>query len=173
MVNYNVDLEGKTVLVTGAAGFIGGNLVKRLFHDVKNIKIVGIDSITDYYDVNIKKERLKEIEALNRDWTFIHDSIANKKAVETIFTDNRIAVVVNLAAQAGVRYSITNPDAYIESNLVGFYNLLRLAVIIMWSTLCMLLHLQYMVPTRKSHIPLTIRSTILCLFMQPLRKVMN
>ena len=125
MVNYNVDLEGKTVLVTGAAGFIGGNLVKRLFHDVKNIKIVGIDSITDYYDVNIKKERLKEIEALNRDWTFIHDSIANKKAVETIFTDNRIAVVVNLAAQAGVRYSITNPDAYIESNLVGFYNLLE------------------------------------------------
>ena len=125
MVNYNVDLEGKTVLVTGAAGFIGGNLVKRLFHDVKNIRIVGIDSITDYYDVNIKKERLKEIEALNRDWTFIHDSIANKKAVETIFTDNRIAVVVNLAAQAGVRYSITNPDAYIESNLVGFYNLLE------------------------------------------------
>ena len=123
MVNYN--LEGKTVLVTGAAGFIGGNLVKRLFHDVKNIRIVGIDSITDYYDVNIKKERLKEIEALNRDWTFIHDSIANKKAVETIFTDNRIAVVVNLAAQAGVRYSITNPDAYIESNLVGFYNLLE------------------------------------------------
>ena len=99
--------------------------MKRLFHDVKNIKIVGIDSITDYYDVNIKKERLKEIEALNRDWTFIHDSIANKKAVETIFTDNRIAVVVNLAAQAGVRYSITNPDAYIESNLVGFYNLLE------------------------------------------------
>ena len=125
MVNYNVDLEGKTVLVTGAAGFIGGNLVKRLFHDVKNIRIVGIDSITDYYDVNIKKERLKEIEALNRYWTFIHDSIANKKAVETIFTDNRIAVVVNLAAQAGVRYSITNPDAYIESNLVGFYNLLE------------------------------------------------
>lgn len=125
MVNYNVDLEGKTVLVTGAAGFIGGNLVKRLFHDVKNIRIVGIDSITDYYDVNIKKERLKEIEPLNRDWTFIHDSIANKKAVETIFTDNRIAVVVNLAAQAGVRYSITNPDAYIESNLVGFYNLLE------------------------------------------------
>lgn len=125
MVNYNVDLEGKTVLVTGAAGFIGGNLVKRLFHDVTNIRIVGIDSITDYYDVNIKKERLKEIEALNRGWTFIHDSIANKKAVETIFTDNQIAVVVNLAAQAGVRYSITNPDAYIESNLVGFYNLLE------------------------------------------------
>lgn len=80
MVNYNVDLEGKTVLVTGAAGFIGGNLVKRLFHDVKNIKIVGIDSITDYYDVNIKKERLKEIEALNRDWTFIHELYCQQKS---------------------------------------------------------------------------------------------
>ena len=125
MVQFNVNLEGKTVLVTGAAGFIGSNLVKRLFHDVKNIKVIGIDSITDYYDVNIKYERLKEIEALGRDWTFIHDSIANKGAVEKIFTENKIAVVVNLAAQAGVRYSITNPDAYIESNLIGFYNLLE------------------------------------------------
>lgn len=125
MVNYNVDLEGKTILVTGAAGFIGSNLVKRLFQDVKKIKIVGIDSITDYYDVNIKYERLKEIEALNCDWTFVHDSIANKEALEKIFTENLIAVVVNLAAQAGVRYSITNPDVYIESNLIGFYNLLE------------------------------------------------
>lgn len=125
MVQFNVILEGKTVLVTGAAGFIGSNLVKRLFHDVKNIKVIGIDSITDYYDVNIKYERLKEIEALGRDWTFIQDSIANKEAVEKIFTENKIAVVVNLAAQAGVRYSITNPDAYIESNLIGFYNLLE------------------------------------------------
>lgn len=125
MVNYNVDLEGKTVLVTGAAGFIGSNLVKRLFQDVKNIKLIGIDSITDYYDVNIKYERLKEIEAFNRDWTFVHDSIANKEAVEKIFKENKITVVVNLAAQAGVRYSITNPDTYIESNLIGFYNLLE------------------------------------------------
>ena len=125
MVQYNVSLEGKTVLVTGAAGFIGSNLVKRLFQDIKDIKVIGIDSITDYYDVNIKYERLKEIEALGRDWTFVKDSIANKEAVERIFTENRIAVVVNLAAQAGVRYSITNPDAYIESNLIGFYNILE------------------------------------------------
>lgn len=125
MVQYNVLLEGKTVLVTSAAGFIGSNLVKRLFQDVKDIKVIGIDSITDYYDVNIKYERLKEIEALGRDWTFVKDSIANKEAVGRIFTENRIAVVVNLAAQAGVRYSITNPDAYIESNLIGFYNILE------------------------------------------------
>ena len=125
MVTYNVSLEGKTVLVTGAAGFIGSNLVKRLFHDVNNIKVIGIDSMTDYYDVNIKKERLSEIAALNRDWTFVEDSIANKAAIDKIFTENKIAVVVNLAAQAGVRYSITNPDAYIESNLIGFYNILE------------------------------------------------
>ena len=125
MLKHNVNLEGKTVLVTCAAGFIGSNLVKRLFHDVKNIKVIGIDSMTDYYDVNIKKERLSEISALNRDWTFVEDSIANKAAIEKIFTENKIAVVVNLAAQAGVRYSITNPDDYIESNLIGFYNLLE------------------------------------------------
>ena len=125
MVEYNVTLEGKTVLVTGAAGFIGSNLVKRLFHDVKNIKVIGIDSITDYYDVNIKYERLKDIESLQRDWTFVHASIADKAAVEEIFTHNHISVVVNLAAQAGVRYSITNPDAYIQSNLIGFYNILE------------------------------------------------
>ena len=91
--------------------FIGSNLVKRLFHDVKNIKIIGIDNITDYYDINIKYERLKEIESLNRDWTFVHASIADKDTVEEIFTENNVAVVVNLAAQAGVRYSITNPDS--------------------------------------------------------------
>lgn len=125
MVDYNISLDGKTILVTGAAGFIGSNLVKRLFNDVKNIKVIGIDSITDYYDVNIKYERLKEIEALGKDWTFVHDSIANKEAVEEIFSKNKISVVVNLAAQAGVRYSITNPDAYIQSNLIGFYNILE------------------------------------------------
>lgn len=125
MVKYNVDLDGKTVLVTGAAGFIGSNLVKRLFRDYKGIEVVGIDSVTDYYDVNIKYERLKEIESLNRDWTFVKASIADRDVVNDLFDKYHFSVVVNLAAQAGVRYSITNPDAYIESNLIGFYNILE------------------------------------------------
>lgn len=125
MVNYNVSLDGKTVLVTGAAGFIGSNLVNRLFNEFPDIKIVGIDSVTDYYDVNIKYGRLAEIEALNRDWTFVKASIADKGIVNDLFAKHHFAVVVNLAAQAGVRYSITNPDAYIESNLIGFYNILE------------------------------------------------
>ena len=125
MLSYNVELDGKTVLVTGAAGFIGSNLVMRLFHDFRNIRVIGVDSITDYYDVNIKYERLKEIELLNRDWTFVRASIADKDVVKKIFSENKISVVVNLAAQAGVRYSITNPDAYIQSNIIGFYNILE------------------------------------------------
>lgn len=125
MVQYNIDLNGKTILVTGAAGFIGSNLVKRLLNDFANIKVIGIDSITDYYDVNLKYERLKEIESISKDWLFIKGSIADKALIETVFTENRIDVVVNLAAQAGVRYSITNPESYIESNLIGFYNILE------------------------------------------------
>ena len=125
MVQYNVSLEGKTVLVTGAAGFIGSNLVKRLFKEVKNIRVVGLDSITDYYDVNIKYERLKEIEALGRDWLFIKANLADKAAIDSLFAEEKFSVVVNLAAQAGVRYSITNPGSYIESNLIGFYNILE------------------------------------------------
>mgnify|MGYP004548770467 FL=1 len=132
MVNYNIDLEGKTVLVTGAAGFIGSNLVKRLFHDVQNIRVVGIDSITDYYGVNIKYERLKTLsdsplkgEGRNQEWIFVQGDIADKSLVDKVFDEYNPNVVVNLAAQAGVRYSITNPDAYIQSNLIGFYNILE------------------------------------------------
>ena len=150
MLKYNIDLNGKTVLVTGAAGFIGSNLVKRLLNEYSQLHVIGVDSMTDYYDVNIKKERLQEIKKsldvivsqaseVSEDevetgtytdqrgnvWTFLYDSIANKKAIEHVFKKYRPDVVVNLAAQAGVRYSITNPDAYIESNLIGFYNILE------------------------------------------------
>ena len=125
MLPYNIDLTGKTILVTGVAGFIGSNLVKRLLNDFEPIKVIGIDSITDYYDVNLKYERLKEIESLSKDWAFIKGSIADKTLIEKVFSENKIDVVVNLAAQAGVRYSITNPDSYIESNLIGFYNILE------------------------------------------------
>lgn len=124
MLPENISLEGKTILVTGAAGFIGSNLVKRLLREVKDVKVIGIDSITDYYDVNIKYGRLKEIDEIGP-WTFVKTSIADREAVEKIFRENRISVVVNLAAQAGVRYSITNPDSYIESNVIGFYNILE------------------------------------------------
>ena len=112
-------------MVTGAAGFIGANLVKRLFHDVEQIRVVGLDAVTDYYDVNIKLERLHEIESLGRDWRFVKANLADKAAIEQLFEEEQFAVVVNLAAQAGVRYSITNPDAYIEANLIGFYNILE------------------------------------------------
>ena len=125
MVNNNIAIEGKTILVTGAAGFIGSNLVQRLFKNFKDIKVVGIDSVTDYYDVSLKRERLAGIAALERDWVFIEASIADRACVDRVFAEYKPGVVVNLAAQAGVRYSITNPDAYIESNLIGFYNILE------------------------------------------------
>ena len=125
-----IDLTGKTILVTGAAGFIGSNLVKRLLSEVSNVKIVGIDNMNDYYDVSIKEYRLKEVEALalektDSKWVFIKDNIANKVIIDEIFEKYQPQIVVNLAAQAGVRYSITNPDVYIEANLIGFYNLLE------------------------------------------------
>ena len=125
MVTYNVSLENKVVLVTGAAGFIGANLVKRLLNEFDSVKVVGIDSITEYYDVRLKYERLQELSAYGDRFIFIKDNIAKKEIVESIFTNYHPQVVVNLAAQAGVRYSITNPDAYIESNLIGFYNILE------------------------------------------------
>ena len=125
MVTYNVSLENKVVLVTGAAGFIGANLVKRLLNEFNSVKVIGIDNITEYYDVRLKYERLQELSAYGDRFVFIKDSIAKKEIVESIFTNYHPQVVVNLAAQAGVRYSITNPDAYIESNLIGFYNILE------------------------------------------------
>lgn len=121
----NISLENKTILVTGAAGFIGSFLSKKLIETVKNVKIIGIDCITDYYDTSLKDERLKMLGAFGEQFTFIKGDIADSKTIEKIFTEYKPSVVVNLAAQAGVRYSIDNPDAYIHSNLIGFYNILE------------------------------------------------
>ena len=138
MLPYNIDLTGKTVFLTGVAGFIGSNLAKQLLKTVSNIHIVGIDSMNDYYDVRLKEARLQEIEEIaaqasgaspshgeEKPFTFIRGNIADRALIDRIFAEYRPQIVVNLAAQAGVRYSITNPDAYIESNLIGFYNILE------------------------------------------------
>ena len=119
-----VNLDNKNILVTGAAGFIGSNLKKRIYREVPLASIIGIDNMNDYYDVRLKEFRLKELSEY-KTFTFVKGNIADKKLIEEIFEKYRPSVVVNLAAQAGVRYSITNPDAYIESNLIGFYNILE------------------------------------------------
>lgn len=124
MLKYNISLENKTILITGVAGFIGSNLANRLLQEVSNVHVIGIDSITDYYDINIKKERLNSL-IKHSNFTFIKGNIADKKEIDNIFINYSPTLVVNLAAQAGVRYSITNPDAYIESNIIGFYNILE------------------------------------------------
>ena len=120
----------KKVLVTGAAGFIGSQLVVRLLNELSGATIVGLDSVNDYYDVKIKEYRLRQLEEhaavhSNNKWIFIKGNIADKPLVDSLFTEHNFDVVVNLAAQAGVRYSITNPEAYIESNIVGFFNILE------------------------------------------------
>lgn len=130
MLTQNVNLKGSTVLVTGAAGFIGSNLVMELIRAVGDINIVGLDNVNDYYDVSIKDYRLAEIDKLaagspETEWTFIKGNIADKALIDELFEKYKFSVVVNLAAQAGVRYSITNPDVYIESNIIGFYNILE------------------------------------------------
>jgi nucleoside-diphosphate-sugar epimerase len=124
-----INLHNKTILITGAAGFIGSNLVLRLLKEYNNITIVGIDNMNEYYDVSIKEWRLTQIEETvshsDFTWTFVRGSIADKELVNQLFNQYEPSIVVNLAAQAGVRYSITNPDVYIESNLIGFYNILE------------------------------------------------
>lgn len=119
-----VNLKNKTILITGVAGFIGSNLAKRLFTDVEGVKIIGIDNMNDYYDVRLKQSRLEYL-SKQLNFVFIKGSIADKDLINKTFNYYKPDVVVNLAAQAGVRYSITNPDAYIESNLIGFYNILE------------------------------------------------
>ena len=124
MLKDNIALDRTTVLITGAAGFIGGNLSKRLLADYPDIRLIGIDNMNDYYDVRIKEERLKNLKSYPN-FVFIKGSIADKDLINRTFEEYGPDVVVNLAAQAGVRYSIVNPDAYIESNLIGFYNILE------------------------------------------------
>ena len=129
MLAKNIDLTGKCILVTGAAGFIGANLVMELLRTVQDVRIVGIDNMNDYYDVTLKEYRLQQIEALTADatgqFTLIKGSIADSQLIKDCFAKYQPNIVVNLAAQAGVRYSIENPDVYIESNLIGFYNLIE------------------------------------------------
>lgn len=124
MLLKNVELTGKTVLVTGAAGFIGSNLAKSLLQDVQDIKVIGIDNMNDYYDVRLKEKRLKELSDYTS-FVFIKGDISDRTTINNIFSEYKPQVVVNLAAQAGVRYSISHPDAYISSNIIGFYNILE------------------------------------------------
>ncbi len=130
MIDKNILLSNSPILITGAAGFIGSNLVMELLRTVPEVDIVGLDSLNDYYDVSIKEYRLAEIDKLAAEhsdckWTFVKGNIADRALIDELFEKYHFSVVVNLAAQAGVRYSITNPDVYIESNIVGFYNILE------------------------------------------------
>ena len=124
-----IDLNNKRILVTGGAGFIGSNLIKRLFRDTKGSTIVNLDNLNNYYDVSLKDYRLEQLrvesEELRVDYAFVKGDLADKALIDKLFAEYKFDVVVNLAAQAGVRYSIENPDAYIQSNMIGFYNILE------------------------------------------------
>ena len=124
MLQQNVDLKSKPILITGAVGFIGANLCKHLLRDIPGTQVIGLDSVNDYYDVRLKEYRLSELSTYPN-FTFIKGNLADKALIGSLFEQYHPQIVVNLAAQAGVRYSITNPDAYIESNLIGFYNILE------------------------------------------------
>ena len=119
-----IDLKGKTIFITGVAGFIGSNLAKRLLNEIKDIKLIGLDSLNDYYDVKLKEYRLNDLKKFNN-FIFIKGNLSNKELINNIFKEYKPNIVVNLAAQAGIRYSIENPDAYIEANIIGFYNILE------------------------------------------------
>lgn len=125
MLQDNISLENKTILLTGAAGFIGANLTMRLIKDAPSARIIGVDNMNDYYDPALKQFRLTQIDQLNGHFTFVRGDIADRALIDRLFAEYHFDIVINLAAQAGVRYSITNPDAYIQSNLIGFYNILE------------------------------------------------
>lgn len=120
----NIELNNKTILITGVAGFIGSNLAKKILKENNNIQVIGLDNMNEYYDVKIKEYRLNKLQKYNN-FIFVKGNLADKELISKIFEEYKPEIVVNLAAQAGVRYSITNPDAYIESNIIGFYNILE------------------------------------------------
>lgn len=124
MVKFNLNLNNRTILITGVAGFIGSNLAKKLLTTINTINIIGIDNLNNYYDVNLKKERLELLYKYDN-FTFIHEDIKEKNIILKIFEQYKPDIVINLAAQAGVRYSLINPDTYIESNIIGFFNILE------------------------------------------------
>ena len=123
-----IDLKNKSIFITGVAGFIGSNLAKRLLSTVEGVKVVGLDNMNHYYDVRLKEARLNELEQFDN-FSFVKGNLADKAVIESIFEQYKPEIVVNLGAQAGVRYSITNPDAYVEANLIGFYTVIRLPII--------------------------------------------